>query len=122
MRLYPRKLLEPLLKYFRSEEKELKKRKIDLDSEDPFKGESRLNSNASDDIEAAQKSGHQRSEVLGEETQMALGRVRKAMKRVKDGSYGACVKCGNMIDTDRLRIDPTVELCINCAKEVSGNK
>lgn len=122
MRLYPPKLLKPLLKYFRSEEKELKKRKLDIDSEDPFKNESRLNSNAGDDIDAAQKSGHQRSEVLGEETQVALGRVQKAMVRVKDGSYGTCVRCGNMIDTDRLGIDPTVELCINCAKEVSENK
>lgn len=122
MKLYPRKLLEPLLKYFRREERGLKKRKRDLEAEDPFKDEAGLNDNASDDIEAAERFGHQRSETLGKETQAALGRVHKAMGRVKDASYGSCVRCGDMINTDRLGIDPTVEHCISCAKELSGVK
>ncbi|PIW07053.1 hypothetical protein COW38_03530 [Candidatus Collierbacteria bacterium CG17_big_fil_post_rev_8_21_14_2_50_45_7] len=47
---------------------------------------------------------------------MLLARVRQAMKRVDDGTYGKCTKCGNMINTDRLGIDPTADLCVECAK------
>ena len=116
---YPRKLLEPLLKYLKKEEKELVKRKSNLESEDPFKDASRLNDNASDDTEAAEQFGHQRTEALGKETEKALKRVQGAMKRVEGGSYGVCMKCKKMINTDRLSIDPTVELCIKCAKKSS---
>lgn len=119
---YPRKLLAPLLKYFKKEERDLVKRKRELEADDPFRDVSRLNDNASDDTEASEQSGHQRSEVLSKETEKALERVRKTMKRIEIGTYGVCVICKRMINTDRLRIDPTAEYCIKCAKKNSGGK
>jgi DnaK suppressor protein len=56
---------------------------------------------------------------MSEETMDSLKRVRKAMKRVDDGTYGKCGKCGEMIDTDRLGIDPTADLCMSCAKKAA---
>lgn len=114
---YPRNILAPILKYLKKEEKDLAKRRDNLQAEDPFKDEARLNDNASDDTEAAEQFGHQRSEALSKETERALERVRETMKRVDDGTYGACVSCSKMINTDRLGIDPTVENCIKCAKK-----
>lgn len=114
---YPKKILTQLRSYLKKEERDLLRRKKDLEKEDPFKDESRLNDNSSGDTEAAEQFGHQRSEALSKETGEALSRVRAAMKRVDKGKYGVCVKCGKMINTDRLGIDPTVELCIKCAKK-----
>jgi len=113
---YPRNILQPVLDYLKKLESDLLHRKKSLASEDPFADTSRLNDNASDDTEAAEQNGHVQSETLSEETVELLARVRQAMKRVDDGTYGKCTKCGNMINTDRLGIDPTADLCVECAK------
>jgi len=113
---YPSKVLQPVLDYLKKLERDLLHRKNSLAAEDPFSDDSRLNDNASDDTEAAEQYGHAQSATLTEETSDALTRVRGAMKRVDNGTYGKCVKCGEMIDTDRLGIDPTADLCLNCAK------
>lgn len=114
---YPKNLLEPVLKYFRKLEKDLLHRKGELAKEDPFADSSRLNDNASDDTEAAEQWGHERAQALSGETEQALKRVRGAMERVKKGTYGQCVKCKKMVDTDRLGVDPTAELCVKCARK-----
>lgn len=113
---YPRNILQPVWDYLKKLEGDLLHRKSSLAKEDPFADASRLNDNASDDTEAAEQFGHAQSAALSEETNVALQRVRQAMGRVEDGSYGKCTKCGEMIDTDRLGIDPTADLCVSCAK------
>lgn len=44
-----------------------------------------------------------------------LGRVRQALRRIDDGEYGECIRCGGGIDPRRLEADPTHVLCIGCA-------
>ena len=113
---YPRNILQPVWDYLKKLEGDLLHRKKSLAKEDPFADDSRLNDNASDDTEAAEQFGHAQSAALTEETSGALQRVRQGMRRVDDGTYGKCVRCGTMIDTDRLGIDPTAELCMSCAQ------
>lgn len=119
---YPRNILQPVWDYLKKLEEDLLHRKKSLAKEDPFADTSRLNDNASDDTEAAEQNGHVQSETLSEETADSLKRVRDAMKRVDDGTYGKCVKCGLMINTDRLGIDPTADLCMDCAKKGTKSK
>ena len=38
-----------------------------------------------------------------------------ALKRIADGSYGVCAKCGVQIDPRRLKALPTAIHCIACA-------
>lgn len=118
---YPKNLLQPVLDYLKKLEGDLLHRKKSLAQEDPFADTSRLNDNASDDTEAAEQYGHAQAATLSAETTGALKRVRSAMQRVDDGTYGKCVKCGEMIDTDRLGIDPTAEYCVSCAKNLAKN-
>lgn len=116
---YPRNILQPVLDYLKKLEGDLLHRKRALAKEDPFADSTRLNDNASDDTEAAEQNGHVQAETMSQETTDALLRVRGAMKRVDDGTYGKCAKCNEMIDTDRLGIDPTADLCMNCAKKLN---
>lgn len=114
---YPRNLLTPIVEYLHKLEFDLLKRKKQLVTEDPFTDAARLNDNASDDTEAAEQFGHAMNEALSAETEKALKRVRGAMTRIDTGSYGKCINCGNMIDTDRLGVDPTTEYCVTCAQK-----
>lgn len=43
-------------------------------------------------------------------------RVLAALDRLEAGEYGYCVRCGEEIAAARLRLDPTVPLCLSCAK------
>lgn len=44
-----------------------------------------------------------------------LARVEAALKRVASGDYGFCISCDEPIAEKRLRLDPAVPTCIDCA-------
>lgn len=113
---FPIKVLLPLKKHLKSEEVKLKKRKQSLEKEDPFNDVDRVNDNAAIDTDAAEEVGHDRVMALKKEVDKTLIRIRKTLTKIKLGKYGLCEKCESLIDTDRLAIDPTANLCIKCAK------
>lgn len=41
-------------------------------------------------------------------------RIRAALARIADGSYGVCVKCGCSIPAARMAAVPTATSCVNC--------
>ncbi|NIJ40315.1 DnaK suppressor protein [Parvibaculum indicum] len=43
-------------------------------------------------------------------------RIEAAIERIDEGEYGYCVTCGDGISEKRLKADPTIPTCINCAK------
>lgn len=45
-----------------------------------------------------------------------LNRIEQAIERLKNGEYGYCLRCDELIDKKRLIHDPSLPLCINCAK------
>ena len=45
-----------------------------------------------------------------------LCRIEAALKRIEDGDYGWCMSCGEAIPAKRLELDPTVQLCVDCAE------
>ena len=42
--------------------------------------------------------------------------IKAALKRLDAGDYGYCVTCDEPIGEKRLDLDPSVPLCISCAK------
>lgn len=111
---FPLQVLQPIRDYLMTQQAKLLKRKKELTAEDPFSDTSRVDDNASLDADAAEISGHDRVSALKWEVDKGLVRVRKTLTRMKLGNYGLCSKCGQMIDTDRLAVDPTAELCVTC--------
>lgn len=114
---FPRVVLKPIELFLRKEEKKLKERKKGLAGEDPFKDTNRVNDNAASDAEAAEQVGHERISALKSEIDKGLINIRKTLSKIKIGKYGICEGCGQMIDTDRLAVNPTAELCIKCEKK-----
>lgn len=45
-----------------------------------------------------------------------LERIKAALARIEDGDYGACLACGEDIPEKRLRFDPSIATCVDCAK------
>lgn len=45
-----------------------------------------------------------------------IASVKRALGRIADGSYGECVRCGEVIAPARLEARPEAALCIDCAR------
>jgi DnaK suppressor protein len=45
-----------------------------------------------------------------------LKRVDAALKRLDEGEYGDCVRCGEEISERRLELDPATPFCAGCAR------
>jgi DnaK suppressor protein len=41
--------------------------------------------------------------------------IQEALRRISEGTYGVCTKCGIDIDPKRLKAQPTATRCISCA-------
>ncbi|MEA2461318.1 MAG: DnaK suppressor protein [Actinomycetota bacterium] len=63
----------------------------------------------------------ERSELLALIEQLGATRseVRAALKRLEDGTYGTCVRCGKDIPPGRLEAIPAASLCLEC-KQLEG--
>ncbi len=49
--------------------------------------------------------------------QKLILKIRQALKRLEDGTFGICDVCGELIDAKRLEARPVTTLCIECKTE-----
>lgn len=49
--------------------------------------------------------------------ELKLEKVNLALKKIKEGNYGICEKCGKKISFKRLKIVPEAKFCKKCAKK-----
>jgi RNA polymerase-binding protein DksA len=54
-------------------------------------------------------------ERLGEAEIREIAEIRSALRRIDDGSYGSCARCGGEIGAGRLEVLPVTTVCIACA-------
>lgn len=110
---FPMSVLTPLVNYLKGEEKKLVSSKKQLKKSDPFIVGNRDADN-SVDSDVAENVEHDRAFAMRRQVTRSIISIRKTLSRIKLGKFGVCTNCGKMIDTDRLAINPTAELCITC--------
>jgi DnaK suppressor protein len=54
-------------------------------------------------------------EVIEKTGTTEIHQIEAALKRISEGSYGTCAKCGEPIDPRRLKALPTAATCISCS-------
>jgi len=117
---FPASVLAPVGVFLRARLATLRKRKQDIEKEDPFKNTDRIIDNASPDTEAAEQFGHARTSAIRQTLNRSIIQTKKALTMIKIGKYGICEDCGQMIDTDRLIIYPETTLCAKDAAKREG--
>ncbi len=45
-----------------------------------------------------------------------IGKIKEALDRIENGTYGICEECDEEISTERLKARPVTTLCIECKK------
>lgn len=68
--------------------------------------------------------GQAMSQESNRRRNLQLKNIDAALNRIDTGDYGYCLDCGEGIAIERLEIDPSIPLCINCASkaEKTGSK
>jgi DnaK suppressor protein len=117
MQQFPSAVLEELRKHLEEEKTRIESRIAELTLQDPFADPDRLIDNAASDLEATEESNHDRVSALIEELTHRKEEVDAALIRIGNGTYGYCTNCKTMIDTDRLAIFPTAQLCLSCEQK-----
>lgn len=56
--------------------------------------------------------------ALGENFREIIDRIEDALRKIEDGSYGQCDRCGEQIHVDRLKAIPYATFCIKCQESL----
>jgi DnaK suppressor protein len=56
--------------------------------------------------------------TLLEQSQQQLQHIEAALRRLAEGRYGVCERCGQAIRPQRLRVLPYATTCVKCQKEL----
>lgn len=113
---FPQKLISPIKHFLEKELLKSKRAKKDLKNADPFLDNDRtLENSLEEDLD--EQIGHFETEVKARFLSKRIVQLRKALTNIKLGKYGLCERCGKMIDTDRLSINPSATTCVKCEKE-----
>jgi DnaK suppressor protein len=71
---------------------------------------------------ASQVFEQQRDLALRDRAAQQLGLVNAALGRLADGTFGACLRCGQPIATGRLEALPWAAYCISCQGEIDKGR
>ena len=64
----------------------------------------------------------ERSITIAEHQQMFIDAINAALFRIKQGTYGKCLLCGEAIENERLKAIPYAENCLKCQEMLEKNK
>lgn len=117
MQSFPSDILDQVRKALEEEKSRVSARVAELSAQDPFADPDRVNDNAASDAEASEESNHDRYAAMVDEMKARVYALDEALQRVGSGTYGYCVHCAKMIDTDRLAVLPTATLCLDCERK-----
>lgn len=53
---------------------------------------------------------------LEEDAEEILSAIDAALRKIEEGTYGVCARCGGEIGVERLRAMPYTTLCIDCKR------
>lgn len=56
--------------------------------------------------------------ALDENYREILERINEALRKIDEGTYGVCDRCGEQIHPDRLKAIPYATFCIECQETV----
>jgi DnaK suppressor protein len=70
---------------------------------------------ADSEEQAAELENQEAIEAIENSEIHEIHEIQEALKRISEGTYGICARCGVNIDPKRLKVLPTATTCISCA-------
>ena len=51
-----------------------------------------------------------------------VAKIKEALERIEDGTYGICDECGQTISEERLKVRPVTTMCIKCKRKQENDE
>jgi len=104
-------------KKFIASQKVVIERAIDRLSKQIAQSKAYANIGSSNEDNALEFEAFEEKLALNKTTEKELVELKEALKRIEDGKYGFCAKCGEQIEAGRLKTYPEAEFCATHAKK-----
>lgn len=72
--------------------------------------------------EAQEEAAANSLKALDEQERRELDDIQRALRKIDEGTFGACERCEGEIGLSRLRALPMVRLCIHCQSKLEGRR
>jgi len=66
------------------------------------------------DDNASEAADFENNQSIDKQISTTSKKVAAAIKRIENGTYGTCTKCGLLIEHGRMKVLPSAELCATC--------
>lgn len=87
-------------------------------SENPFSNVAEVTNQAADFTDQASLESDLDLNIhIRERDGRLMAKIKEALMRLDDGSYGICEECGEEISEKRLKARPVTTVCITCKKK-----
>lgn len=113
---FPTKSLEKIKKILSRQQKEVEKNIKEVEENDPATTPA-LAETSEPGTDSWIADAHTKTLALEAQLKRTKNSIVKALKKVKEGSYGKCEKCGKQIGLSRLLVIPTAQYCLSCSKK-----
>ncbi len=114
----PENTLETIKRYLLRQQKEVEGNLKDIQKDDPADATTKLAETSEPGTDSWVADNHVSSVAIGSELSSFGSKVKKALYKIKDRTYGKCEKCGNQIEIGRLLAMPTAEYCLSCSSKI----
>ncbi len=72
--------------------------------------------------QATQESDMDLNIHMKERDSKLVAKIKEALERVEDGTYGICEDCGQRISEERLKARPVTTMCIKCKRRQENDE
>ena len=72
--------------------------------------------------QATQESDMDFSIHMKERDSRLVAKIKEALERIEDGTYGICEECGQTISEERLKVRPVTTMCVKCKKKQENDE
>lgn len=115
---FPNKTLENIKKYLQRQQQQVEKNLKGVEKDDPAKADG-LAEASEPGTDSYIADTHTKIVVLEQELKKTDNSIKKALLKIKNGTYGKCEKCGKQIEIGRLLAMPIAHYCLSCSKKNS---
>lgn len=117
----PRNSLNLIKKYLLRQQRQVEKNLEEVEKDDPATTPA-LAETSEPGTDSWVAEAHTRTIALKEQLKALGGSIGAALVRIKNGTYGVCLRCKKRIETSRLLAMPTAQYCLSCSKKVTRQR
>lgn len=115
---FPIKTINQIKELLLRQQKEVEKNLKEVEEDDPAKGDG-LAESSEPGTDSYIADTHTKIVALEDQLKKTGNSIRKALLKIKNGTYGKCEKCSKQIELGRLMAMPTAQYCLSCSKKAS---